>query len=176
MAVWTSLYLLTEQSATMVNNAAIFGMKEDANALLSVPNAVGELAEECFQINYYGAKRTAEALIPLLQLSHSSRIVNLSSSMGKLEVVLLESKNRPTYFSAYRVSKAAMNAYTRILAKNYPSFRINYLCPGYVTTDINPNTGVLSVEVGVATPVKLALLPNDGPSGLSFYRSEVSSF
>ena len=45
-----------------------------------------ELAEECFQINYYGAKNTAEALIPLLQLSNSPRIVNVSSSVGKLEV------------------------------------------------------------------------------------------
>ena len=45
-----------------------------------------ELAVECLQINYYGAKRTAEALIPLLQLSNSPRIVNVSSIMGKLEV------------------------------------------------------------------------------------------
>ena len=45
-----------------------------------------ELAVQCLQINYYGAKRTAEALIPLLQLSNSPRIVNVSSIMGKLEV------------------------------------------------------------------------------------------
>ena len=45
-----------------------------------------ELAEECLEINYYGAKRTTEALIPLLQLSNSLRIVNVSSIMGKLEV------------------------------------------------------------------------------------------
>ena len=88
----------------------------------------------------------------------------------------LESKNWPTFFSAYIVSKAAVNAYTRILAKKYPSFRINCLCPGYVKTDLTLNTGVLSVEEGAASPVKLALLPNDGPSGLFFYRSEVSSF
>jgi NAD(P)-dependent dehydrogenase (short-subunit alcohol dehydrogenase family) len=45
-----------------------------------------ELAEECLLTNYYGAKRMAETLIPLLQLSNSPRIVNVSSSMGKLEV------------------------------------------------------------------------------------------
>lgn len=45
-----------------------------------------ELAEECLKTNYYGAKRTAEALIPLLQLSNSPRIVNVSSSMGQLKV------------------------------------------------------------------------------------------
>ena len=45
-----------------------------------------EAAEECLQTNYYGAKRTVEALFPLLQLSDSPRIVNVSSGAGKLEV------------------------------------------------------------------------------------------
>lgn len=45
-----------------------------------------ELAEECLKINYYGPKRMSEAFIPLLQLSDSPRIVNISSSMGKLQV------------------------------------------------------------------------------------------
>ena len=88
----------------------------------------------------------------------------------------LESKGWTTFLSAYTVSKAALNSYTRILAKKYPSFRINSVCPGFVKTDINLNTGILTVEEGAASVVKLALLPNDGPSGLFFDRSEVSAF
>ncbi|XP_052723045.1 uncharacterized protein LOC108343809 isoform X1 [Vigna angularis] len=45
-----------------------------------------ELAEECLQINYYGTKITIESLMPLLQLSDSPRIVNVSSTLGQLEV------------------------------------------------------------------------------------------
>ena len=45
-----------------------------------------ELAEQCIQTNYYGAKRMIEALIPLLQLSDSPKIANVSSFMGKLQV------------------------------------------------------------------------------------------
>ena len=169
-----------------------------------------ELTEECLQINYYGAKRTAEALIPLLQLSDSPRIVNVSSSMGKLKKIpsdrvkgvlsadvenlsedsvnqvlteflndlkegSLENKGWPTLMSGYTVSKAAMNAYTRILAKKYPDFRINSVCPGYVKTDINFNTGFMPIEEGAANVVSLALLPNDGCTGQFFFRSEVSS-
>lgn len=48
-----------------------------------------ELAEECLTINYYGAKRMVQAFVPLLQLSDSPRIVNVSSSMGKLKVKTL---------------------------------------------------------------------------------------
>lgn len=45
-----------------------------------------DLAEECVRINYYGAKRTTEALIPFLQLSDSPRIVNVSSGAGTFTV------------------------------------------------------------------------------------------
>ena len=45
-----------------------------------------ELGVECLQTNYYGARRMVEALLPLLQLSQSPRIVNISSLTGKLEV------------------------------------------------------------------------------------------
>ncbi|KAL8495320.1 hypothetical protein ACS0TY_019465 [Phlomoides rotata] len=41
-------------------------------------------AEECIQTNYYGVKTLTEALIPLLQLSDSPRIVNVSSTFGSL--------------------------------------------------------------------------------------------
>ncbi|KAH1240983.1 (+)-neomenthol dehydrogenase [Glycine max] len=169
-----------------------------------------ELAEECLQINYYGAKTTVESLLPLLQLSDSPRIVNVSSTMGQLESLpkgswarevfsdaniiteekvdeilkkflrdfqegSLESNGWPRHLGAYIVSKAAMNAYTRILAKKYPSFCINSVCPGYVKTDITANTGLLTVEEGAASPVRLALLPNGSPSGLFYYRSDSSS-
>lgn len=207
----------------LVNNAGTGVVKADMDALLVLLNSRGEKepaevsrtatqtyesAEECLQTNYYGAKRTVEALFPLLQLSDSPRIVNVSSSSGKLETIsnakkvlsdaesltedriedflreflkdfkegALESKGWPILLSAYSASKAAMNAYTRVLAKNHPNFLINCLCPGFVKTDINFNTGYLPVEEGAASVVRLALLPNDGPSGLFFFRSEVSPF
>lgn len=81
----------------------------------------------------------------------------------------LEAKGWPTFLSAYTVSKA-VNAYTRIIAKKYPSFCINCVCPGFVKTDINRNTGILPVEEGAASPVRLALLPDGSPSGLFFVR------
>lgn len=45
-----------------------------------------EKAEECLKVNYYGVKRVTEALIPLLKLSKSPRIVNVSSRYGQLRV------------------------------------------------------------------------------------------
>ncbi|KAJ7962345.1 (+)-neomenthol dehydrogenase [Quillaja saponaria] len=88
----------------------------------------------------------------------------------------LDTKGWPDYMSAYIISKAASNAYTRMVATKYPSFCINCVCPGYVKTDINYNTGFLSIEEGAASPVRLVLLPNGGPSGFFFNRNELSTF
>ncbi|KAL2477843.1 (+)-neomenthol dehydrogenase [Forsythia ovata] len=210
----------------LVNNAGIEGAIMDSDALRAlrggdvVPGEAQinwndmtqtyDLAVKCLETNYYGAKRTVEVLLPLLQLSNSPRIVNVSSSMGKLKSIpsewartvlsdaenlteesidqvlneflkdfkegTLEANGWPLFSSAYILSKAAMNANTRILAKKYPHFRINCVSPGSVKTDMTYNTGILTVEEGAQGPVMVALLPDDGPSGLFFERKEVSSF
>ncbi|XP_019434124.1 PREDICTED: (+)-neomenthol dehydrogenase-like isoform X1 [Lupinus angustifolius] len=169
-----------------------------------------EMAKKCLTTNYYGAKETTKAFLPLLQQSNSPHIVNVSSTAGllkhisnewakgvlddtenlteeRIEKVLkefmkdfkegsLKNKGWPTYLSTYMVSKAALNTYTRLLAKNHQNFCINCVCPGFVKTDINRNTGILSVENGAASVVRLALLPNGSPSGNFFARQEVSGF
>ncbi|KAL5796235.1 hypothetical protein ACOSQ2_001055 [Xanthoceras sorbifolium] len=88
----------------------------------------------------------------------------------------LDTKGWPINMFAYTLSKATINTYTRILAKKYPNFRINCVCPGYIKTDLNFNTGFLTVEEGAESAVRLALLPNGGPSGLFFCRKDESSF
>uniref|UniRef100_A0A7N0UE81 Short-chain dehydrogenase/reductase n=1 Tax=Kalanchoe fedtschenkoi TaxID=63787 RepID=A0A7N0UE81_KALFE len=88
----------------------------------------------------------------------------------------LESKGWPQHMAAYFVSKAALNAYARILAEKYPNVCINSVCPGYVKTDINYNTGVLSVEDGAASVVRLALLEKRAPSGRFFIRQEDTDY
>ncbi|CAI9781572.1 unnamed protein product [Fraxinus pennsylvanica] len=172
-----------------------------------------EWAKQCLQTNYYGTKRMVEAFIPLLRLSDTPRIVNVSSLMGILKFqsnewakqvlsnteeltedsvdnVLnkflqdfkensLKVNGWPKHLPAYRLSKSAINAYTRIMAKKYPNFYINCVCPGYVKTDINANTGPLTVEEGADSLLKLAMMPDGGaapPSGLFFYRQNVSAF
>ncbi|XWS71344.1 hypothetical protein CRYUN_Cryun03dG0130200 [Craigia yunnanensis] len=61
---------------------------------------------------------------------------------------------------AYSISKAVLNAYTRILARKYPKMRINCVHPGYVNTDINWHTGQITTEEGAEGPVKCALIPD----------------
>ncbi|KAJ0970083.1 hypothetical protein J5N97_022960 [Dioscorea zingiberensis] len=96
----------------LVNNAAVSGIIVDLQHLDSptkekygggvlvfskiVNTAVQDYkkAEECLDINYYGTKKVIDSLIPLLQLSHLPRIVNVSSMLGKLQNIPSESIKR----------------------------------------------------------------------------------
>ncbi|CAN6245287.1 unnamed protein product [Urochloa humidicola] len=90
----------------------------------------------------------------------------------------LKSRGWPTDggYSAYRVSKALMNAYSRILAKEHPSLCINCVHPGYVQTDMNFKNGDLTVEEGARGPLMMALLSKGGVTGAYIYCTEVASF
>ncbi|KAL0428906.1 UNVERIFIED_CONTAM: (-)-isopiperitenone reductase [Sesamum radiatum] len=88
----------------------------------------------------------------------------------------LQANDWPSQLAAYKVSKAALNAYTRIISRKYPSFCINSVCPGFARTDITCNLGPLSASEAAESPLKLALLPDGGPSGCFFYRNQISSF
>lgn len=59
---------------------------ENVHLLAEVIEEPYELGEECLQTNYFATKSVTEALIPLLQLSNSPRIVNVTSSYGELRV------------------------------------------------------------------------------------------
>jgi len=94
----------------------------------------------------------------------------------------LASRGWPKNMSAYGVSKAALNAYTRVLAKdlsNHPEGQkvyVNTMAPGYVKTDINRNSGILTPAEGADTVVWLALLPPGGPTGQFFYQRKYLAF
>ncbi|KAI3687519.1 hypothetical protein L1987_81216 [Smallanthus sonchifolius] len=88
----------------------------------------------------------------------------------------LEEKGWNAPLSAYIVSKAVINAYTRILANKYLSFRINAINPGFTKIDMTHHKGTYTVEEGARGPVWLALLPDEGPSGRFFFQMEETTF
>ncbi|KAM1584750.1 hypothetical protein ACFX1Z_037699 [Malus domestica] len=96
--------------------------------------------------------------------------------MEDVKQSLVEAKGWPAKLSAYIVSKAALNDYTRVLAKTYPNIAINAVDPSFTRTDKNNNTGVLTVKEGAKGPLKLALSPDSRVSSLYFEQTELSTF
>ncbi|KAI3687518.1 hypothetical protein L1987_81215 [Smallanthus sonchifolius] len=89
---------------------------------------------------------------------------------------LLEEKGWDEPFSAYIVSKTVINAYTRVLAKKYPSFRINTVNPGFTKTEMTHYQGIYTPDEAAKGPVRLALIPDEGPSGRFFFQTEETNF
>ncbi|CAL8152341.1 unnamed protein product [Prunus armeniaca] len=87
---------------------------------------------------------------------------------------ILETKGWPTSLSAYILSTAAVNAFTRMMARKYPNICINSV----VKTNMNfINIGMLiSIAKGAESIVRLALVPNGSHFVLYFYLQEVSPF
>ena len=121
-----------------------------------------------YNANVYGVVRTTVGFLDLLKKSKAGRIVNVSSGLASFAV-----NTDPTspYYAhntvAYNSSKSAVNMITVSHSKSLAEFgiKVNACCPGYVATDINKNTGFLTVDIGAIPIIKLATLPDDGPTG-----------
>ncbi len=147
----------------LVNNAAI--LKEGFSPQdASVLDAPADLVRETFEANTLGPLRLIQAVVPHMKTLGYGRIVNVSSGAGQLA-------DMGGGFPAYRMSKAALNALTRITAAELGpgNIKINSMCPGWVRTQLGGPNATRSVEQGAETAVWLATLPEDGPSG-GFFR------
>jgi NAD(P)-dependent dehydrogenase (short-subunit alcohol dehydrogenase family) len=146
----------------LVNNAGI-ALDDAPPSRVSI-----DVMRRTYETNVFGLVRVTQALLPLLRRSDAGRIVNLSSGLGSLTL-----NSDPSWpfasvkFLAYNTSKSAVNAITVQLAWELrdTQVKVNAADPGYVATDMNRHQGVRSVEQGAATPVRLATLPADGPTG-----------
>jgi NAD(P)-dependent dehydrogenase (short-subunit alcohol dehydrogenase family) len=121
--------------------------------------------QRALDTNFYGAYRLTVELLALLRQSEHPRIVNVSSGMGGVAEM-------GGWSPGYRVSKAALNAMTRILATELKDdgFLVNSACPGFVNTDMGGPMGATKpVKDGAAGIVWLATLGDDGPTG-GFFR------
>lgn len=161
----------------VINNAGVYYYREKITT---------QQRRETFDANYRGTLRVCQAFIPIMR--PGGRIVNLSSQSGQLHYFAPELRQRflepdltlaqlsdlvaeyndaaaqgqevargwPSM--AYFTSKAALNAGTRILARENPHLFINCCCPGWVSTDLGSQAGPppKTPEEGARVPLHLA--------------------
>eukprot|EP00036_Acanthoecidae_sp_10tr_P007775 CAMPEP_0182922772 /NCGR_PEP_ID=MMETSP0105_2-20130417/5014_1 /TAXON_ID=81532 ORGANISM="Acanthoeca-like sp., Strain 10tr" /NCGR_SAMPLE_ID=MMETSP0105_2 /ASSEMBLY_ACC=CAM_ASM_000205 /LENGTH=281 /DNA_ID=CAMNT_0025060425 /DNA_START=74 /DNA_END=919 /DNA_ORIENTATION=- len=188
----------------LINNAGM-AFKNAAKEPMS------EQAKVTIGVNYHGTKAVLNAVLPLM--APNGRVVNVTSRaglVGKWGPALREQILAPdisevqldalmTEFQAevhagthrkagwpnttYGVSKAALNALTRIHARDIgaftasPSVTVNAVCPGWCRTSMAGQGAPRSAAQGADTAVFLAQWPAgpDAPSGLFFGdRKEIS--
>ncbi len=141
----------------LVNNAAIH-----YDTWQRASTADLAIVAEAWDANLMGPWRMCLALLALLRRGRHPRIVNVSSEAGSLASM----GGTP----AYSVTKAALNALTRVLAAELrpDGILVNAVCPGWVATDMG-GPGGRPVEAGAASVLWAVDLPDDGPTG-GFFR------
>jgi NAD(P)-dependent dehydrogenase (short-subunit alcohol dehydrogenase family) len=173
------------------------------NGGVSLDGFDAEVARRTLAVNFHGAMHLTDALLPSMR--SGGRIVMISSGMGELSgvrgearariadpaltreglIALVESfvtdvaagtqARRGWPSNAYSVSKIALNALVRVLAKELAGdprrILVNSENPGWVRTRMGGRSAPRSVEDGARTAVWLATLPDGGPNG-GFFRDE----
>jgi NAD(P)-dependent dehydrogenase (short-subunit alcohol dehydrogenase family) len=121
----------------------------------------------------FGVVAVTNAFLPALRRSAHPRIVNISSGTGSLTWATdPQSRHWSGRYAAYRSSKTALNAltvfYARALADD--GIKVNALAPGLRRTDLNATAAASGGDPAEAAAgaVRLALLPDDGPTGEFF--------
>ncbi|MGD0603022.1 MAG: SDR family oxidoreductase [Streptosporangiaceae bacterium] len=146
----------------LVNNAGITGDRPQEPTVVD-PATVRTVVET----NVIGVIRVTNAMLPLLRRSASPRIVNMSSGVGSLTRQSDPHGETGPISAAYAPSKTMLNALTVQYAKELrdTNILINAACPGYTATDLNGFRGVRTPEQGAAIAIRLATLPDGGPTG-----------
>ncbi len=143
----------------LVNNAGI--MPDKGRSFFDTDP---EVARRCFETNTLGAFHMCQAFVPLMRERDCGRVVNVSTGMAQLS-------DMNGGAVAYRMSKAALHALTRVVHDETRGtyIKVNAVCPGWVQTDMGGPEASRTVEEGVDGIFWLATLRNDGPSG-GFFR------
>jgi NAD(P)-dependent dehydrogenase (short-subunit alcohol dehydrogenase family) len=147
----------------LVNNAGI--MLDAETRLLELGRI---LLQNTLETNTFGPLLLSQACVPIMKQYRYGRIVNMSGALGSLsDIANPDSAHAEVQSPACRLPKILLNGITILLARELRSTNIlvNSVCPGWVQTEMGGDRASLSPEQGAATPVWLATLPDDGPSG-----------
>lgn len=157
----------------LINNAGISPDTEDVLTEVDV-----EVFRRTYETNVFGVVAVTNTFLPALRRSAHPRIVNISSGTGSLA---WNTGPNPQFDfrtagtgrgAAYRSSKTALNALTVFYAQALAGdgIKVNALAPGLRATNLNPRAAAAGGDPADAAAgvIRLATLPDDGPSGLLF--------
>lgn len=150
------LHSFNEDIDVLINNAGVHLKGSPADMEKDVLTG-------SFGANIMGPWYLTSKLIPKLSKSNNPKIVNVTSGAG----ATVSQHHSPIPFSAYRITKLAMNEYTRMLSKELPTWKINAVCPGWVRTRMGGKNANSTLEEGADT---ITWLAEENQETGNFYR------
>lgn len=147
----------TQSIDILINNSGVL-LDEDETTL------VPKLLRDTLEVNLLGTITFTEGLKDAI--SHGGHIVNISSTAGSLALADGSASHYPRHYPAYKISKTALNMYTRTLAVELEGrVTVSSVHPGWVKTDIGG-------EEAEITPAESA----DGIYSLAVSQPETGQF
>jgi NAD(P)-dependent dehydrogenase (short-subunit alcohol dehydrogenase family) len=149
-----------ERLDVLVNNAGVY--LDEGVSIFDVSLETMRLTQE---INFYGPLYLCRAFVPLMRQHNYGRVVNVSSGAGSITEM-------DGWTGAYKISKVALNALTRIVAAEVRGYniKVNTMCPGWVSTDMGGPGAPVTPAAAADTIIWLATLPDNGPTS-GFFRN-----
>lgn len=123
----------------LINNAGVMLDEEETHVVV-------EKLRDTLEVNLIGTIDFTEHMIP--HVVQGGHIVNISSTAGSLEDTDHNVSHFPGHYPAYKISKAALNMYTRTLAMRLKSenITVSSVHPGWVQTDMGGKEAALSAQ------------------------------
>ena len=150
----------------LINNAAV-SLDKGVRGL----DADVEVVRRSMEANVYGPLRLCQDLVPIMKKRGGGRIVNVSSQLGAVSQIRGD-------YPGYRISKAALNVLTLMLADEVrkENILVNAMTPGWARTDMGGQSAPRSPKEGADTAIWLALHPDQGLTGKFFMDRKVISW
>jgi len=127
------------------------------------------LAERMLAVNYHGARRLTEELVPTMLRDGAGAVVNVASSAGIQGYA---------YVAAYCAAKHALVGYSRAVAAEVDGkgVRVALVCPHYVDTPMTDASAERLAEVTGQSPDELrAFFASENPGGRLVTSEEVAA-
>jgi NAD(P)-dependent dehydrogenase (short-subunit alcohol dehydrogenase family) len=143
----------------LINNAGIY-----LDEGVSVFDVEEKTMRDTLEVNFYGAFHLCRTFVPIMRKNRFGRIVNVSSGYGAMSEM-------GGHVAAYRISKAALNALTLIIAHELKdsNIKVNAVCPSWVRTEMGGSMAPISPNAAAKDIVHFAMLDDTGPTG-GFFR------
>lgn len=151
----------------LINNAAI--LVDASVPALELPESD---LRRVIDVNLIGPFRLCQLVIPHMLRQGYGRVVNVSSGLGALT-------DMGGGYPSYRMTKAALNAMTRIFAAELGpevNVKVNSLSPGWVRTDMGGSQATRDPSEPAKEIADLVSIAEDGPTGGFFNRGEPTAW
>jgi len=146
----------------LVNNAG-------AGESMPIERSDDALAERMLEVNFHGARRLIEELVPTMVMAGAGSVVNVASSAGLAGYA---------YVSAYCAAKHALVGYSRAVAAEVDGkgVRVSLVCPHYVDTPMTDASAVHLAEMTGKSPEELLdFFASENPGGRLVTAEEVAN-